>query len=100
AERGRGVPRSGDLPDPRILPEEIGQLLQCGTVIVDGEDVEHEGDFAAITVRPQSIPGSEYPAPPPWRHSGNARGRYLGTRRLTLVPAPGAVSTVSPYSSP
>ncbi|NED50613.1 hypothetical protein G3I24_06800 [Micromonospora aurantiaca] len=38
----------------------MGEFLQRGAFIIDGEDVEHEGDFAAITVRPQSIPGSEY----------------------------------------
>ena len=60
AQRGRGVLRAGDPPDPRVLAEQVDQFLQGGALIVDGKDVQHDGDFAVITVCPQSVPKSEY----------------------------------------
>ena len=61
----------------RVLAEQPGQLLARRRLVVC----------------------DQYPQPGRGNH-GWTPARYLGIRRLTLVPAPGAVSTTRPKSSP
>ena len=63
------------LADPGVALQQEGQLVQCGTLVVDDE-------------HPQARGG--------WCGHGRTPGAYLGTRTVTLVPAPGAVSTTRP----
>jgi hypothetical protein len=67
-----GVVGRGDVPDPSVVLEQPGELVERGTLVVDDEDAEG---------------GAVHWCTP---------GAYLGTRTITRVPAPGAVSTTSP----
>ncbi len=65
--------RRQHLADPRVLLEQEGELVEGGALVVDDEDSETGGVGHAWT------PGANF-----------------GTRTITLVPAPGAVSTTRP----
>ena len=65
---GRRV-RGGDRADARVPSEQERELVEGGALVVDDEDVEGH----------VCTPGA-----------------YFGTRTVTLVPAPGAVSTTRP----
>ena len=63
-----------DLTDARVTAEQEGELVEGGTLVVDDEDLE-------------SVHA--------WAHTWTP-GANFGTRTITLVPAPGAVSTTRP----
>ncbi len=74
AQRPDGVARRAHLTDPRVGAQEVGELVQGGWFVVDGEHAQaHEARTPAV---------------------------HFGIRRVTLVPAPSAVSTSRPCSSP
>src|SRR5205814_4193760 len=75
-----GVGGGDDRADPGVLAQEVGEVSQRRFLVIDDEDLE-------LAVRRA-------------RHEARTPLRYLGIRRLTLVPAPGAVSTTSPKSAP
>src|SRR5687768_13181285 len=62
-----------------MLAEQVGEVFERRLLVVDDEHLQcRVGD----------------------RHEARTPLRYLGIRRLTLVPAPGAVSTTIPKSAP
>ena len=70
--------RSTHLADPRVAAEQEGELVERRPLVVDDEHPERRA-----AVGHACTPGANF-----------------GTRTVTLVPAPGAVSTTRPYSSP
>src|SRR5690606_2372910 len=73
---GRGV-AGQDVADAGVLPQQELQVVEGGPLVVDDEHPELTGAVHTLT------PGAN-----------------LGTRMMTLVPAPGAVSMTRPKSSP
>ena len=71
---GRGV-GAADLADAGVAAEQEGQLVEGGSLVVDDEHLELRRQWSAHTWTP---------------------GANFGTRTMTLVPAPGAVSTTRP----
>jgi len=41
AKRGGAVGCGGDVLHPRVLAQQVGQLVQGGNLIVDGQDTQH-----------------------------------------------------------
>src|SRR5699024_9922604 len=79
AQGGRAVVGGAHLGHMGVPTQQEGELVQSRGLVIDGEDREH-------------VPQSS--------HATYTPGWNLGTRRLTFDPAPTAVSTTSPYSSP
>ena len=78
-ERRDGVAGRAHLLHPRVGAQQVGELVERGRLVVDGE-------------QPQR--GRR-------RHeAARTPGLNFGTRTVTFVPAPTAVSTTSPCSSP
>ena len=78
AQRRQGVRRRADLADARVGAQQVRQLVERGRLVVDGEQ-----DEAGAGHEPARTPAANF-----------------GIRNVTFVPAPGAVSTSSPCSSP
>src|SRR5699024_1408894 len=79
AQGGRAVVGGAHVGHMGVPAQQEGELVQSRGLVIDGEDREHV---------------------PQGSHATYTSGWNLGTRRLTFDPAPTAVSTTSPYSSP
>src|SRR5262249_51172025 len=72
--------------DPRVGAQQVGQLVQRRRLVVDREHPQVRGRHLRIVGHAAL-------------RVGTARWNF-GIRMLTFIPAPGAVSTTSPNSSP
>ena len=77
AQRGGGIGRGVDGGDIGVFAQQVGQFVQGGSLVVDGE-------YRQL---------GAHPKPPP---SARTPDRNFGTRMMTFVPAPIAVSTTRP----
>src|SRR5687767_2164571 len=78
-QRLGGIGGGDDGADAGVLAEEVGEVFERRFLVVDDEYLQRRVDG---------------------RQEARTPLRYLGIRRLTLVPAPGAVSTTIPKSAP
>ena len=70
------------LADPGVAAEQERQLVEGGPLVVDHEDLQRA--HGRRVAERSGAHGCSHP------------GANFGTRTITLVPAPGAVSTTSP----